>query len=129
MKATFLLDSAILIDHLRGVPEAHRWLSGLQEGMAAISVITRAEVLSIGDPTALAAAAALCGQFACLPITAEVADKAAEMRRQFRWKLPDAFQAALAREQRLQLVTRNSKDFNGKTHPFVHIPYRLETQR
>ena len=48
MKPVYLLDSAILIDHLRGIPDATKWLQRLHEGEAVISVITRAEVMAGG---------------------------------------------------------------------------------
>lgn len=118
-----LLDSAILIDHLRGVPDAHDWLRAQREGDCCISVITRAEVLSGGPEEELARAFALCEAFPCLDITKSVADRAAEMRRKYRWKLPDALQASLALEHKLKLATRNTKDFPAKSHSFVIIPY------
>ena len=125
MSAAYLIDSAILIDHLRGVPQATRWLGSLKQGDAAISVITRAEVLSGGEDNALASATVLCDQFACLDITKAIANKAAELRRRHRWKLPDAFQAAIVLQYGLRLATRNTKDFQPGKHTFVTIPYRL----
>lgn len=125
MSLSVLIDSAILIDHLRGVPQATRWLGSLQEGQAAISVITRAEVLSGGESAALASATLLCDQFPCVDITRAIADKAAQLRRRHRWKLPDAFQAAMALQFGLKLATRNTKDFEPGKHPFAVIPYRL----
>ena len=125
MKPAYLLDSAILIDHLRGLEPATNWLRALREGEAVISPITRAEVMAGGSSEEKAAAFDLCEQFACLPLTKEDADHAAELRRVHRWKLPDAFQAALAIDQGLRLVTRNSRDFNENDDAFVLIPYRL----
>jgi len=125
MRALYLLDSAVLIDHLRGMAPATTWMAKLKEGEAVISVITRAEVLAGGDPSEAAAAFELCEQFACLPLTKETADQAADLRRANGWKLPDAFQAALAIDHSLKLVTRNSKDFSEKKHAFALIPYRL----
>ncbi len=121
MKAVYLLDSAVLIDHLRGISPATDWLRGLKEAEAVISVITRAEVLAGGE----IAAFELCEQFACLPLTKETADHAAGLRRANGWKLPDAFQAALAIDHGLRLVTRNSRDFSEKKHAFALIPYKL----
>jgi len=89
-------------------------------------VITRAEVLSGGDSSEMAAAFDLCEQFVCLPLAKETADHAAELRRKNGWQLPDAFQAALSLDHGLHLVTRNSRDFNPQKHPFVLIPYRLK---
>jgi len=125
VKPAYLLDSAILIDHLRGVGPATKWLETLREGEAVISAITRAEVMTGGSGDERAAAFDLSEQFACLALTKESADHAAELRRKHRWKLPDAFQAALAIEQGLRLVTRNSRDFDERTYSFVLIPYRV----
>lgn len=60
-----------------------------------------------------------------LEIDALVAEKAALLRRQNGWKLPDAFQAALALIHDIKLCTRNTKDFNPQKHAFVKIPYQL----
>jgi predicted nucleic acid-binding protein len=125
MRPAYLLDSAILIDHLRGVVQATEWLQRLKEGEAVISAITRAEVMSGGTEGERAAAFYLCEQFECLALSQEVADHAADLRRAHRWKLPDAFQAALAKDQNLRLVTRNTRDFGGKEYRFVLVPYRL----
>jgi predicted nucleic acid-binding protein len=47
------------------------------------------------------------------------------LRRTERWKLPDAFQAAIAIQHGLTLVTRNTRDFQPGREPAVLIPYRL----
>jgi predicted nucleic acid-binding protein len=54
---------------------------------------------------------------------------AASLRREHRWKLPDALQAAVAINRRLTLATRNSKDFDPACHTFVAIPYRLSIKQ
>ena len=59
-------------------------------------------------------------------ITKEVADLAAVLRRQHRWKLPDAFQAALAQTHKLRLATRNTRDFPAEKFAFVSVPYESE---
>ena len=119
-----LLDSVILIDHFNGIAAATRYLSA-QHADAAISVITRAEVLTgFARPTAKRAAEFLdC--FPTLGIEQVTADLAAELRREHGWKLPDAFQAAIARQHGLRLVTRNRRDFPPQRHRFVVIPYRV----
>ncbi len=124
VKPRYLLDSVILIDVLRGLPSAVSWAEALRPGEAAISVITRAEVLSGGPDDGQTAAQALCDLFDCLPIDAATADQAARLRRSRKWKLPDAFQAALAQRNGLRLVTRNSKDFDPSQDAFVLAPYR-----
>ena len=125
MKPSYLLDSTVLIDHLRGVGEATRWLGKLRQGEAVISVIARAEVLCGETEEEALAAYELCERFECPPLTKDAATTAAELRRNNGWKLPDAFQAAMAMQSGLKLVTRNTRDFNQKRHAFVLIPYRL----
>jgi predicted nucleic acid-binding protein len=127
VKAAYLLDSVILIDHLRGIPAATKWLAGLVEGEAVLSAITWAEVLCGGTEEEARAAAELCDKFECLSLTKEDATLAAGMRRECRWKLPDGFQAALAKRHGLRLVTRDLRGFDERTAPFVLVPYSLET--
>ncbi|MGQ0591280.1 MAG: PIN domain-containing protein [Gammaproteobacteria bacterium] len=67
----------------------------------------------------------LLDRFPTLPAGADEADLAAALRRQYRWKLPDALQAAIAVNRRLKLVTRNTRDFDPAHHSFVLIPYTL----
>jgi predicted nucleic acid-binding protein len=50
---------------------------------------------------------------------------AARLRREHRWKMPDALQAAVARHHGLDLVTRNTRDFPPEAHSFVVVPYAL----
>lgn len=124
MKRPVLLDTVILIDHLNGDAAAMRWLGSLKPGEAVISVITRAEVLVGADDEERDMVLDLIENFPCLDITAAVADTAAKLRREHRWKLPDAFQAALAEHHGLQLATRNTRDFDPAKHAFVKVPYR-----
>ncbi len=122
----FLLDSVILIDHFNGRPEATRWLAEAGHE-AAVSVITRAEVLAGFESQGVAAAAGLLDRFPTLSIDKVIADLAARLRREHRWKMPDALQAALASYHSLRLATRNTRDFPPERHPFVVVPYTLQT--
>lgn len=118
------MDSVILIDHLNGVEAATRFLERNAERVA-VSVITRAEVLAGARPRTVARLKRLLDLFPTLDISSEIADLAAAMRRKHRWKLPDAFQAALARHHRLRLATRDTRDFKPATHRFVVVPYAI----
>jgi predicted nucleic acid-binding protein len=120
-----LLDSVILIDHFNGIPEATEYLRKLIPERTAISVITRAEILVGFEGQSADKAILLLEQFTLLSIERDIADKAAGLRRVHGWKLPDAFQAALAIHHNIKLVTRNTKDFNPSQHAFVEIPYTL----
>jgi predicted nucleic acid-binding protein len=123
MAVSVLLDSVILIDHLNGISAATRYLEPLTE--ASISVITRAEVLAGIPLPALPEVKAWLDRYPTLAIDRQTADLAADLRRQNKWKLPDAFQAAVATQHGLKLATRNTKDFPPHHHPFVVVPYVL----
>jgi len=118
----FLLDSVILIDHLSGTRAATDYIYEHHD-YCAISVITRAEVLVPYVDKAADPILRLLNSFRSLAIDAEAADLAAEFRRKHSWKLPDAFQAALAKQHRLTLVTRNTKDFPTAKFKWVATPY------
>ena len=119
-----LLDSVILIDHLNGIQAATAYLARVHLN-SAISAVTRAEVLTGYDEAHQAPIKQLLEAFPVLAIDAPVADLAANLRRQHRWKLPDAFQAALAQTHKLTLATRNTKDFPTKKYDFVTVPYEV----
>ena len=120
--SSVLLDSVILIDHLNGIEPATQYLRETGEH-AHISVITRAEVLSGATPEKVPDIRALLDQFPLILIDRDVADAAAELRRTYRWRLPDALQAAAAVANGLQLATRDTKDFPPERFDFVTVPY------
>ncbi len=119
-----LLDSVILIDHFNGIVQATRYLEAAWRE-SAISAITRAEVLTGFEEADWARARELLNLLPTLPIDGAVADEAARLRRLYRWKLPDALQAAVAQHHGLRLVTRNTRDFPPKKFSFVEMPYEL----
>lgn len=118
----YLLDSVILIDHFNGVDAATHFLSE-QGSSCAISVITRAEVLTGFDERTEPLARRFLDNFRVLVIDAVTADHAAALRRLNRWKLPDALQAAVASRHELVLVTRNTKDFRSSGSLEILVPY------
>lgn len=123
---TILLDSVILIDHFNGRLVATDYILGLDLSRCFISVITRAEVLAgckNEDESALALL--FLNRFACLVLNEDIADYAAELRKKYKWRLPDAIQAAFALRNSFKLATRNVKDFDAKSHVFVVNPYKI----
>jgi predicted nucleic acid-binding protein len=124
----YLVDSVIFIDHFNDIEAATVWLAR-HHAQAAVSVITRAEVLAGFDRRRARRAVRLLDRFPTLVIDRAIADRAARLRRQFRWKMPDAFQAALAKHHRLRLVTRNTKDFPPARYAFVLVPYKLGNEQ
>ena len=77
------------------------------------------------DEEGQAAVTSLLDQYQLLIIDKPIADLAAQLRRKHGWKLPDAFQAALAQHHKTKLTTRNAKDFDPEKYEFVEIPYSL----
>lgn len=120
----WLLDSVIFIDHFNGIDPATKFIAGEHENIA-LSPITRAEVLTGFDEEHLPLARGLLDRFPTLPVTATEADLAASLRRSEGWRLPDAFQAAVARSNGLRLVTRNTRDFPPTRYDFVETPYTV----
>ena len=121
-----LLDSVILIDHFNDIPKATTFIASLDPGRTAISVITYTEILVGFEDETAEKAKTLLNEYEVLGIDTPIAEKAAEMRRRYGWKLLDAFQAAIALHHHLRFCTRNTKDFDPKKHSFVEIPYKLK---
>ena len=126
--ARYLLDSVIVIDHFNGVEAATDFLSAHGKECS-ISVITRAETLAGFTEESEYLARELLDSFATLPVTIEVADLAAGLRRTQRWKLPDAIQAAIALQEGLTLITRNTRDFRDGDPVSVEVPYSVKTHQ
>lgn len=122
MAAKYLLDSTILIDHLNGIPKATDWLLSLKPDEAALSVITRAEVLSKSKEQ-WEEISYMLDQYTCFVIGPEEADLAAGLRQKYSVKLPDAFQAVLAMSRELVLVTRDTADFKKISNLKLKTPY------
>lgn len=117
-----LFDTNILIDHLQGFADASAELTRYED--VAISIITRIELLAGSPPETMAAVRALLNDFTTVALDFEIADAAAEIRRNHRIRLPDAVIWASARNQGRLLVTRNTKDF-PVDDPGVRRPYVL----
>ena len=102
--AEILIDTDILVDHLRGaeelVPGRHR---------VHYSVITRAELFA--GNTASKLVSVLLAPFREIPVDRAVAERAGRIRREAAIRLPDALIAATAIENKLGLATRNRRDF------------------
>lgn len=102
--ADVLVDTDVLIDHLRGAAELKPGRNRLH-----YSVITRAELYA--GSTASALTDRLLEPLREIPVDREVAERAGRVVREFGLRLPDALIAATALERGLQLATRNRRDF------------------
>jgi len=120
-----LIDSVILIDHLNGIDKATKFVLELDPNETAISVITRVEILVGIDEAMETLVIAFLDQYHLLIIDRPIADLSVTLRKKYGWKLPDAFQAALALHHKIKLTTRNTKDFDPRKHEFIEIPYSI----
>lgn len=115
--ARYLLDTNVLIDHLRGDPSANQLLRDVESGRlrATISVITECELLSYPRLTAgeERQIRALLGVLPKVAVTSHVAQLAAQLRRRYPITIADALIAATALRSHAILLTRNTKDFHA----------------
>ena len=102
--ADVLVDTDILIDHLRGAVELRAGKHRLH-----YSVITRAELFAGTVATDLVAQ--LLAPLREVAVDRAVAERAGRLRRETGIRLPDALIAASALERRLSLATRNVRHF------------------
>lgn len=117
-----LFDTNILIDYLRGIPQARAECD--RHADRAISIISWMEVMAGSTLANEADARVFLQNFFTLPLGADVAERAFQLHRSNRIKLPDAIIQAAAEGTGRVLITRNTRDFPPGT-PGVRIPYTL----
>lgn len=123
----FSFDSNILIDALKGLEPARDELRRATSGGARawISRMVWIEVLSKGSGETVRRAEILLSGFGIDEMDAEIASRAASLRRERqRLRSPDAIILATAMLRGRVLVTRNTKDFPAAM-PGIRIPYLL----
>jgi len=123
----FSFDANIVIDALAGFEPARFELRRATSfgSRAWISRMVWVEVLSKGTDESLRKAEALLSGFGIDELDAEIAERAAALRRErSRLKSPDAIIFASAQVRGRVLVTRNTKDFPANM-PGVRVPYIL----
>jgi predicted nucleic acid-binding protein len=117
-----LFDTNILVDYLNAVPEARTELQRYTK--KAVSIITWMEVMVGADHDLEAATRSFLSGFNVVAVDELVAERAVNLRRSHRIKLPDAVIWATAQVHAMLLVTRNIKDFPAGD-PGVRAPYKL----
>jgi len=123
-----ILDTDILVDHLRGYEPARRFLKKIEGGQiqAYVSVLTRAELFSgrgVGEVAGERKVRELLDVMKQVDLTAEIAEKAGEFSREFGCRLIDSIIAATAFFQGLPIHTRNVKHFRSIKGIKVVKPY------
>ncbi|MGI9032518.1 MAG: type II toxin-antitoxin system VapC family toxin [Acidimicrobiales bacterium] len=109
------MDTSILVDHLRGVPEATAYMAHLQD-RPSCSEISRVEVIQGLRSHERGAAEQLFALIDWLPLTEAIARRAGELGRRWRRSHPgigvaDLAVAATAKHLRARIVTRNVRHF------------------
>jgi predicted nucleic acid-binding protein len=117
-----LFDTNVLIDYLNGIAAAKKELARYEH--EAISTITRTEVLVGATPDDEAVIRAWLGSFDVIALDTGIANRAVEIRKHHRIRLPDAIVWASAQVNSLLLVSRNTKDFPAD-EPGVRVPYKI----
>jgi hypothetical protein len=117
-----LFDTNILIDYLRGIPQARAQCGNHSD--RAVSIVTWMEVMAGSTAANQADTRSFLLNFYIVPLDADVAERACLLRRNNRVKLPDAIIQATAEDSGRILITRNTRDFPPGT-PGVLIPYTL----
>lgn len=111
-----LVDSDVLIAHLRGVASARDWLRDAPAETLTVSAVTVAEVTGGMRESEERAVTALLGVLPTVPVTDPVARRAGALRRAFDRShsgiaLGDYLIAATALEHGFQLATLNTRHF------------------
>lgn len=117
-----LFDTNILIDYLNGISAAKKELARYE--YRAISTITWMEILAGTSEDDEDSMRAWLGSFKVIELDSAVADRAVQIRKDWRIRLPDAIVWATAQVHSLLLVSRNTKNF-PVDEPGVRVPYKI----
>ncbi len=116
-----VVDTNILIDYLNGSEKAKAELNSFEE--LHISLITWMEILvgaAEGDEES--EIREFLRRFRVQAVDEGVAERAVDIRRRDKIRLPDAIIWATAQQLGALLVTRNTRDFPER-HPGIRVPY------
>ena len=127
-----LLDSDVLIAHLRGLADARRWMTKARtsSGQLAVSAISVAEITGGMRSAERREVARLFGVLRVEPVTDAIARRAGEFMRQYRRShssigLADYLIAATADVRGLELASCNVRDF--PMFKVLRAPFKLPT--
>lgn len=123
-----LLDTDILIDHLRGYPPAKGYIDPYEtkamKGL--VSVITVQELYAgkrMDDPSEMDEAEKLLGLFEEVNVDPVIARRAGEYVRKYGSAFPNAAIAATCVLRGAKLVTRNTKHYQSIPEVELEVPY------
>lgn len=121
----YSLDANIVIDALSGRAAAKREIERVGLTSVSLSRMAWIEVLSEGTSADIAAAKDFMSAFDIDEMNADVAERAAALRRErVRLRSPDAIILATSQLRGRTLITRNTRDFPADM-PGIRVPYTL----
>ncbi len=128
MTNEFVVDSDILIDHMRGFEPAKNIIEKVRNKKVTgyISSVTEAEMFAGADiklEKRRQELDELIKLFSKIILNNEIAQKAGEFRRNYDVQIPDAIIAATAFYQKCKVWTKNKKDFEKIKEIEVEEPY------
>lgn len=122
-KNAVIFDTNILMDYAAGVPQARDIVRKYPTRI--ISVLTYAEILTLLPQERVKKMKSfLCDNFTIEPVDAATIEFAIYYKNHYRLSMPDAILYGYAMSHDLNLVTRNTKDFNPHWHN-ITVPYVL----
>jgi len=119
-----LFDTNILIDYLNGIEDARREISNCDRQDRHISIITWMEVLVGAKPSEVSALKSWLSRFHVIALDDAIAERAVQIRKSKKIRLPDAIIWATAQVNSLLLISRNTKDFPGDDSG-IRVPYEI----
>ncbi len=128
MSEKIVFDTMILIDHLRGFSPAKEKIRLVEKKsiIGCISVLSEAELLAgegSKSQTERNEIMQLIEIFQKIAVDSEVAQKAGELKREYKYPLDDCIIAATAFHENCKLWTKNRKDFEKIKEIKVEEPY------
>jgi predicted nucleic acid-binding protein len=117
-----LVDTNILIDYLHEHPGASAELKRYQD--LAISSVTWIEIMVGATPAMEGVTRDFLNRFALVQLDDAVSERAVNLRRKHKLKVPDAITLASAQVTGRLFITRDAKDFS-KVDPEIRIPYKI----
>jgi predicted nucleic acid-binding protein len=126
MAKRLLIDTDVLVDYLREVAQAVRYLESLKDDLLTSSIVVAELYAGVRDGGERAALGSLLSLFEVIPIEASLAERGGLLRRDFSPRhgvgLADALIAATVEQTGSELVTLNAKHFPMLKH--ITVPYR-----
>jgi predicted nucleic acid-binding protein len=128
----YIVDTGIIIRHLRGQSAVVRLLRGLgKQERLSIASVTRLEIHAGMHPDEAYLTQKLLNRFVTYNLDRNIADRAGDFMREYQaskihLSVPDAIIAATAITHQLTLVTLNVKDFSMPGLSLLPLPSQLD---